>query len=110
MVWAGTAPRNCVKVTNSSTPILLRPTSTSAARPASENRSQGGSSSVGRVGAELSGTGRMVSETRETARAEGRYGGIRPDVVAGIKKEMAEGRFGGSADVERAIDALLMEL
>ena len=34
----------------------------------------------------------MVSETRETARAEGRFGGIRPDVVAGIKKEMAEGR------------------
>ncbi len=99
-----------MKVTNSNSPILLRPTSTSVARPASEGRSQGAPSSAGRVGAELSGTGRMVSETRETARAEGRYGGIRPDVVAGIKKEMAEGRFGGAADVERAIDALLMEL
>lgn len=60
--------------------------------------------------AELSDTGRLVSDLRETARAEGPYGGIREDVVAGIKREMAEGRFGGPQDVERAIDALLMEL
>lgn len=60
--------------------------------------------------AELSSTGRLVSELRETARAEGPYGGVREDVVAGIRREIAEGRFGGPQDVERAIDALLMEL
>jgi hypothetical protein len=77
------------------------------ARPAAESRS---SRAPVRDSTSLSGAGRYAGELRETARTEGRFGGIRPDVVAGIRKEMAEGRFGGAADVEKAIDALLMEL
>lgn len=60
--------------------------------------------------ADLSSTGRVVADLREAARAEGPYGGVRDDVVASIKREIAEGRFGGPQDVERAIDALMMEL
>lgn len=103
----GHRPEERVKINSNTSPILLRSQATVAARPAVPSSAERSST---RDSADLSGTGRVVSELRDTARSEGRYGGIRPDVVAGIKKEMSEGRFGGSADVEKAIDALLMEL
>jgi hypothetical protein len=103
----GHRPEARVKITSNTSPIPLRSSAPVAARPASAERAL---RTTPRDSADLSGTGRFTVELRETARSEGRYGGIRADVVAGIKQEMAEGRFGGAADVEKAIDALLMEL
>jgi len=103
----GHRPEARVKITSNTSPILLRSNQTETARTTAESR---GSRAPVRDSSTLSGAGRFAGEIRETARAEGRFGGIRPEVVAGIRKEMAEGRFGGAADVEKAIDALLMEL
>ncbi|MEN9785853.1 MAG: hypothetical protein RLZZ299_1117 [Pseudomonadota bacterium] len=99
-----------MKVNYSPTTIPLRPEPAQVARPSADARAERTSWSAGRDTAELSGTGRLVSDLRATARSEGRYGGIREDVVASVRRDMATGRFGGSDDVERAIDALLMEL
>lgn len=103
----GHRPEARVKINSNTSPILLRSNQTETARPAAEGR---GSRVPVRDSSSLSGAGRFAGDIRDTARAEGRFGGIRPDVVAGIRKEMSEGRFGGAADVEKAIDALLMEL
>jgi len=102
----GHRPEARVKINSSTSPILLRANSAPSARPMGNEPARAPS----RDRSALSSSGALVGELRDTARAEGRFGGIRSDVVAGIKKEMAEGRFGGSADVEKAIDALLMEL
>ena len=56
---------------------------------------------------ELSRTGKMVSELRAEASSTG---GIRPDVVAHMKREISSGRLGSHEDIERAIDRLLQEL
>ncbi len=99
-----------MKVNYSPTTIPLRPEPSRVARPSADARAERPTWSAGGDTAELSGTGRLVSDLRATARTEGRYGGIREDVVASVRRDMASGRFGGSDDVERAIDALLMEL
>lgn len=56
---------------------------------------------------ELSSTGKMVSELRAEASSTG---GIRPHVVAHMKREISSGRLGSHEDIERAIDRLLQEL
>lgn len=76
----------------------VAPRATPAPRPAA------------RDGATLSSAGSLVSELRAEAAAHGVEGDVRPDVVARMKAEIADGRLGTPEDVERAIDALLQEL
>lgn len=57
--------------------------------------------------ADLSTTGRLVSELRAEASS---HGGVRADVVAQMKAEISAGRLGTHEDIERAIDRLLGEL
>ena len=99
-----------MKVYNTPSPVQIRSVSQPVVARSARDLGTTESWSPGRDSSALSSTGQLVSDLRETARAEGRYGSIRPDVVAGLKREIAEGRFGGPEDVERAIDALLMEL
>lgn len=49
-----------------------------------------------------------LSELRHAARTEAPFGGVRHDVIAKIRQEW--GTFGGEADTERALDALMKEL
>jgi hypothetical protein len=51
-----------------------------------------------------------VGELRHTVRTEGPYGGVRPEVIDQIRRDFASGTFGGEADMDRALDALLREL
>ncbi len=99
-----------MKVYNSPSPVQVRSVSHSEVSRSARDLGQADSWSPSRDSSALSSAGQLVSDLRETARSEGRYGAVRPDVVAGIRREIAEGRFGGPEDVERAIDALLMEL
>ncbi len=104
-----------MKIYSSPTPIAFRPTPGNVdARQALREREivadRAAWSPATADSAELSEAGRFVSDLRDMARTEGRFGGIREDVVAATRREIAEGRFGGPEDVERAIDALLMEL
>lgn len=51
-----------------------------------------------------------VTELRHNVRTEGPFGGVRPEVIDQIRRDFAAGTFGGEADVDRALDALLREL
>lgn len=51
-----------------------------------------------------------VAELRHAVRTEGPYGGVRPDVISQLRREFSMGTFGGEADVDRAVNALLKEL
>lgn len=50
-----------------------------------------------------------LSEMRHLTRTQPVYGEVRPDVVNQIRRELKAGTFGGAADVDRAVDALLRE-
>ncbi len=74
-----------------------------------------GPSGLGRDGARattsgLSETGTLVSTLRRDAAAHGIAGDIRPGVVEDMRREIAEGRLGSPADLDRAVDALLEAL
>jgi hypothetical protein len=60
--------------------------------------------------ASLSTPARIVQEIGVEARVGGPSQRYRPDLVASIRAEIAAGTFGGPADVERTVDALLGEL
>jgi hypothetical protein len=49
-----------------------------------------------------------LTELRHAARTEAPFGGVRSDVIAKLREEW--GTFGGEADTERALDALMKEL
>ncbi len=54
----------------------------------------------------LGAPGRMIADLRGV----GRFGRFRPEMVAAIRAEIAAGTFGGPADMDRTVDALLGEL
>ena len=99
-----------MKVYNTTSPVQIRSVPQPVVSRAARDLGGSEAFSSGRDSSALSSAGQLVSDLRETARSEGAFGGVRADVVADLKKEIAEGRFGGPEDVERAIDALLMEL
>ena len=80
--------------------------------PADTSVSRSGPHPVPAAVSARSGDVSSVSQVVQTLRAEARAAapGVRPDVIARIRQEMALGTFGGAADVERALNALLREL
>ncbi len=99
-----------MKVYNTTSPVQVRSVQQPVVSRSARDLGGADAWAPNRDSSALSSTGQFVSDLREAARSEGRFGGVRADVVADLKKEIAEGRFGGPEDVERAIDALLMEL
>jgi hypothetical protein len=51
-----------------------------------------------------------VAELRHAVRTEGPYGGVRPEHLEQIRRDLAAGTFGGEVDTDRAVSALLREL
>lgn len=52
----------------------------------------------------------ITNTLRNTASTDGRYGPVRPELLANIRQDMANGTFGGTEDLNRALDALLGSL
>jgi hypothetical protein len=59
---------------------------------------------------DLSSVSGYMAELRHAVRTEGPYGGVRPNVIEQIRRDFAAGTFGGEADMDRALNALLKEL
>ena len=51
-----------------------------------------------------------VAELRHSVRTENPFGGVRNDLIEQIRRDFAAGTFGGEADLDRAVDALIKEL
>jgi len=58
----------------------------------------------------LSAVGSYAGELRAEAARFGIEGEVRPGIVEQMRAEIAAGRLGTPADIERALDALLEEL
>jgi len=58
----------------------------------------------------LATVGSYIAELRHAVRTEGPYGGVRPHLVEQIRREFVTGSFGGEADMDRALNALMKEL
>jgi hypothetical protein len=52
----------------------------------------------------------FATELRHAVRTEAPYGGVRPEVLEQVRRDLAAGTLGGDADMDRALNALLKEL